>query len=268
MKIRGRRECVQCGTVWSYYETGSPRCPDCDSVRSVGLDDRTRHTDATVSLDLTPVRNRIDDVPDEDLAADAAARAREYVRERGFVDAGELEPLDWTFVGATELVHVATAYGDRLRPSNEEELYFLDLLKTADGGEPRMPDDVPSAMAGPYGLAMASAVSDYQRDLRTYLRDVDDVPTEASAIAGRLRDHRKRIEALQGDVDPADAYRLVRAARDLGRAVAGGSDDDRSEDWREGDEEQDGSEGCEEDGRSGDSAYVTADNWLSGIEGE
>ena len=237
MKVRGRRECKQCGTVWSYYETGSPRCPECESLQSVGLDDRTRHTDADVTLDLTPVRNRIDDVPDDELADAAAERAREYVRKRGFIHAGELRDLDWTFVAATELAHVASAYARTMRPSNDEELYFLDLLRTADSGDPREYEDVPEAFRGAYGLAMASAVEDYQRDLRTYLGDANDLDPAASKLSGRIRDHRKRIEAIEGDVEPKDAYRLVRATRDLGRAL---SKDDPS-------------------------GFVTADNWLEGI---
>lgn len=240
MKVRGRRECQNCGTVWSYYETGSPRCPECESIHSVGLDDRTRHTDADVTLDLTPIRSRIDEAPEDELAEDAAERAREYVRKRGFIDAGELQDLDWSFVAATELGHVATAYARTMRPSTDAELYFLELLRTADAGDPREFEDVPEAFREPYGLAMASVTEDYQRDLRTYLGDVDDVDPEASALSGRIRDHRKRIEALEGAVEPKDAYRLLRATRSLGRAL-------RKEDPSE---------------------FVTADNWLSGIEND
>lgn len=238
MKVRGRRECQDCGTIWSYYETGSPRCPECESIHSVGLDDRTRHTDSDVSLDLTPVRSRIDEAPEDELAEDAADLAREYVRKRGFIHAGELEALDWTFVAATELVHVGSAYARAMRPSTDEELYFLELLRNADSGDPREYEDVPDAFQGAYGLAMASATEDYQRDLRTYLADADDVDPEASALSGRIRDHRKRIEALEGDIPPKDAYRLLRATRDLGQGLA---KDDPSE-------------------------FVTADNWLDGIE--
>lgn len=237
MKVRGRRECKACGTVWSYYETGSPRCPECDSVRSVGLDDRTQHTDTDVTLDLTPIRSRIDEVPEDELAEDAAEVAREYVRRRGFIHAGELRPLDWTFVAATELAHVATAYANAVRPDTDEELYFLELLRSADSGDPREYDDVPDSFRGAYGLAMASAVGDYQRDLRTSLADATDIDPDVTSLAGRIRDHRKRIEALDGAVEPRQAYRLVRATRDLGRAIM---EDDPSD-------------------------FVTADNWLQGM---
>ncbi len=55
------RECTECGTRWSYYETGSIGCPACGSLHSVGLDERTEHTDLRVEFDLTPVRADIDE---------------------------------------------------------------------------------------------------------------------------------------------------------------------------------------------------------------
>ncbi|MCU4799190.1 TFIIB-type zinc ribbon-containing protein [Halobacteria archaeon HArc-gm2] len=236
MKVRGRRECKECETRWSYYETASVHCPNCGSMKSVGVDDRTRHTDSPTSFDLTPVRNRIDEAPLRDVAGAAVDLAREYVRERGFVDAGELLPLDDTFVAATELRHVGAELSRELRRTEAEELYFLDLLAGADGGERPPAEEVPDAFRSAHGLAMADAVGDYQRDLRTYL---DEHPhPEARSISGSVRDHRKRIEALDGDVDPKDAERLLHAARDVGKYLISGEE----------------------------SALVTADNWLQGIE--
>jgi len=178
-------------------------------------DDRKRHTDSPTSFDLTPIRNRIDEDPLRDVAGAAVDRAREYVRERGFVDAGELLLLDDTFVAATELRHVGAELSRELRRSEAEELYFLDLLRGADEGERPPAEEVPDAFRSAYGLAVADAVGDYQRDLRTYL---DDHPhPEARSVSGSVRDHRKRIEALDGDVDPKDAERLLHAARDVGK---------------------------------------------------
>jgi uncharacterized Zn finger protein (UPF0148 family) len=94
MKIRGERECTECGTQWSYYETGSVGCPACGSLRSVGLDDRTEHTDLSVEFDLAPIRNEIDDVSTDVLADRAREHANEYVRRRGFINAGDLRELD------------------------------------------------------------------------------------------------------------------------------------------------------------------------------
>lgn len=236
MKVRGRRECKECETRWSYYETGSIDCPNCGSVRSVGVDDRTHHTDSPVELDLTPIRNRIDQAPLSEVADDAVDAAREYARKRGFVDAGELLPLDDTVVAATLLRHVGAQLARELRRTEAEELYFLDLLRGADEGERPPADAVPDAFRSAYGLAMADAVDAYQADLRAYL---DENPhPEARSLSERLRDHRKRVEALDGDVEPKDADRLLRATRDLGKYVITGEE----------------------------SALVTADNWLAGLE--
>lgn len=236
MKIRGHRECTECGTRWTYYETASVECPDCGSLRSVGVDDRTRHTNSPTEYDLTPVRNRVDSEPVRRIAEDAAERSAEYLRQRGFVDAGELLVLDETYVAAAELRSVGGELARELHALDAEELYFLDLLRGADEGERPPADEVPDSLRKPHGLAMASAVGDYQRDLRAYL---DDRPDEqASSLSGRIRDHRKRIEALDGDVSPKDADRLLRATRDLGTYLR----------------------------RDDESALVTADNWLNGIE--
>jgi len=235
MKIRGDRECKACGTRWSYYETGAIACPECDSIHSVGVDERTEHTDAPVTLDLTPIRTRVDEVTTRELATQAAETCHEYIRKRGFIDTGALKPLDGTYVAAVELGAVGSAIGRDVRPRDAAELYFLDLLAGADAGERPGHEAVPAELRAPFGLAMADAVGNYQRDVRSYLDDNPD--GHARDLAGRIRDHRKRVEALDGDVDPADANRLVHAARDLGRYI-------------DGDE----------------NAAVTADNWLNGIE--
>jgi len=236
MKIRGRRECKSCGTRWSYYDTASIACPDCGSLHSVGVDDRTQHTNTPAEYDLTPVRSAIDDKPPRQIAKDAAERSARYTRRRGFVDAGTLLILDETYVAATELRHVAAEIARELQPSEPSQLYFFDLLQGADDGERPAAGSVPTELRSPHGLAMTDAVEAYQRDARSYL---DDHPDEhARSISGRVRDHRKRMEALDGDVDPKDADRLLRATRDLGEYLRSGSE----------------------------SALVTADNWLNRIE--
>jgi len=237
MKIRGDRECQSCGTRWAYYDTGSVACPECGSLRSVGVDDRTQHTDAPVTLDMTGHRNRVDEVTTAELAADVAETCRAYTRKRGFIDTGRLRPLDETFVAAVELGAVAAAFARRARPTDAAELYLLDLVGGADRGERPGHEAVPDELRAVFGLAMADAVDSYQRDVRTYLDEHPDA--HARRLSGRIRDHRKRTEALDGDVDPADAKRLMHAARDLGRHI-------------DGDE----------------NAAVTADNWLAGIEGD
>jgi len=235
MKVRGERECRSCGTQWSYYDTGAITCPECGSVHSVGLDERTEHTDAPVSLDLTSVRNRVDEDSLAEVATAAAERCREYTRKRGFIDGGSLRPLDETYVAAVELRHVAGEIEREMRPGDAAKRYFFELLAGADTGERPAVETVPKGLRKPFGLAMAAAVDAYQRDVRRYLDDNPD--PEARRLSGRIRDHRKRIEALGGDVDPADAHRLLRAAGDLGTFI-------------------DGEE----------SAAITTDNWLSGLE--
>ena len=95
MRIRGERECKDCGTRWSYYETGTPSCPDCGSLRSVGVGERTQHTAGTAALDLSPARNYLDDGEGGLRAAAeraaAEARAAEEAREQAATRSQERE---------------------------------------------------------------------------------------------------------------------------------------------------------------------------------
>ena len=223
MKIRGERECQSCGTRWSYYETGSVVCPDCGSMRSVGLDDPSEHTASPVTLDLTEIRGLVDDQPLADVAAAAAETCREYVRKRGFVSGGDLRPLDDTYLAAAELRHAGKAVARSMRASEAEEYYLLELLRGADQGERPPADAVPDSMRDVRGLAYAQAVEAYRADVR---RSLDDHPDETvRSLLATLRDHQRRIEALNGDVSPRTAGELVYVARAVGRAVI---DDDET----------------------------------------
>ncbi|WP_254523509.1 DUF7117 family protein [Natrinema caseinilyticum] len=220
MKIRGERECTECGTRWSYYETGSVGCPACGSLRSVGVDERTEHTDLQVSFDLTPVRNAIDEVATDDLAERARDRCREYVRCRGFVNAGTLRDLDDTYLAAIELLHVADIVSRDIRLEDREELYFLALLRDADRGERPPVEDVPDTLRSARGLAYANAVREYRRDLRTWSGDRDLTASERRALE-TLGEHVTRIRMLDGDIEPRAAERLVEATRDLANGLRG-----------------------------------------------
>ncbi|PSQ14888.1 hypothetical protein BRD02_07910 [Halobacteriales archaeon QS_8_69_73] len=223
MKIRGHRECKECGTEWSYYDTGEVACPDCGSLYSVGVDDeRALHTVTAATLDLTLVRDEIDESSLRRLASMAAERSREFTRGYGFIDAGELRPLDDTYLAAMELRHVAGELDRRLKIGDEEELYFTKLLR-ADLGERPAPAAVPESLRAMRGLAYAEAVREYRSDLRTYLEERPDPTT--GRLLGRLDEHVKRVRALDGDVPPADAESLVAAVRDVGRYL---TDDDES----------------------------------------
>ncbi|MFC7154306.1 TFIIB-type zinc ribbon-containing protein [Halomarina halobia] len=222
MKVRGRRECTQCGTRWSYYETGEVTCPNCGSLRSRGVDERTRHTDHPVTLDLTAARAAADDDLLEAASA-AAERCREYVRRTGFINEGRLKPLSDTYLAATELVHVAGDLRRAMRVTDDEELYLLALLRGADLDDRPAPSDVPDSLRAARGLAYAAAVEAYRGDVRTHL---DDHPDElAGRVLGRLRDQAKRVEALDGEVSTATSERLARAAQDLGAYLIDGDED-------------------------------------------
>ncbi|QPV62549.1 TFIIB-type zinc ribbon-containing protein [Halosimplex litoreum] len=223
MKIRGERECRACGTRWSYYETGSVVCPDCGSIRSVGLDDPTEHTAGNARLDLTEIRALLDDQPLADVAEAAAERCREYVRQCGFVSGGELRPLDDTYLGAAELRLAGEEVARAMHLTDDEEYYFLDLLRGADAGERPPADEVPESMRAVRGLAYARAVDAYRSDLRRYLEDNPDATVRS--LLTTLRDHQKRIEALDGDVSARTAGELVYVVRAVGRALA---DDDET----------------------------------------
>lgn len=222
MEIRGERECQSCGTRWSYYDTGQITCPDCGSARSVGVDGPTQHTAGTATLDLTAIRADVDDESFRTLADRAADQCREYVRTVGFIDAGELQLLDETTLVAAELRRVATTLGRLMDVADEEELYFLELLRGADRGDRPAPESVPETLHPERGLAVAACVDVYTTDVRRYL---DNGERRVERVLSAVRTHRKRIEALDGDVDPDEAEQLVRTVRDLSAALR---DDDET----------------------------------------
>ncbi len=213
MKIRGRRECQSCGNRWSYYRTGSVACPSCGDLRSVGLDERTLHTASSTSFDLAQVRSRVDEEPIERLAELAAERCRDYVIDHGFIDAGELVPIEESFLAASELRTVAGELRRRMRPTEAETEYVLSLL-AADRGERPPPEAVPESLRAARGLAYADTVDAYRSDLRTYLREYPD-PSVDGAVE-RLGDAVRRVRALDGDVPATDSEALVSAAESLG----------------------------------------------------
>lgn len=219
MKVRGTRECQACGTVWSYYDTGSVTCPDCGSLRSVGVDDRTRHTDAATDLDLTDHSLAIGDadgIPRE-AVDDLKRDLRAYLRKRGFVHGGELRPLDDTYLAAGELLQAIDVYHRLREPTEVDRLYLLDLLSGAANGDRPAPEDVPENLRAARGLAYARAIDEFRDDFVAFLED--DPHPAARAVVGAVRDRARRVEALQGDVDSASVERLVTAIREVVRDV-------------------------------------------------
>lgn len=213
MKIRGERRCKECSTTWSYYETGSVACPTCGSVHSVGVDEPTHQTDKPVELDLTAARNAIDERPLSEAAELARDEARAYARSRGFISGGDLRGLTDNYVAALELAYAAAEIERRLDVTDDEEFYFLSLLREADAGDRPPASDVPDSMRHARGLASASAVREYRREAVDWL---DGEQSDARQTLESLDEHGKRIEALDGDVSPETADALVAATREVG----------------------------------------------------
>jgi uncharacterized Zn finger protein (UPF0148 family) len=221
MRVRGERTCENCGTTWSYFETGAVACPECGSLHSTGRGERTRHTDRSVDLDLdeprkTAAAGALDDALDE-----AADRCLAFVRRRGFVDRGTLRDLDEPYVFAQELRHAATL-SSRLQRSDAERAYLLSLFEDAPTRPPV--EAVPDSHRAVRGLAAATAVRDYRDEVRTWLDDEPECP-EGRALLESLGDHVKRVRALDGEVDPETADALVDAARAVGRYCRERSDE-------------------------------------------
>jgi len=218
MKVRGERECTACGARWSYYETGEITCPDCGSIRSVGVGERAEHTAGTATLDLTGVMGNVEDADLRTLADDAAETTREYLRAAGFVHGGELQPLSDSHLAASELRRVATTLGRVMQVDEDERLYFFELLRGADQGDRPAPEAVPATLHPERGLAVAASAEQYVRDIRRVRGDGSRESAVDSVLSG-VTARRKRIEALDGDVDPAEAETLVAALRDLSASL-------------------------------------------------
>lgn len=221
MKIRGQRECTDCGTRWSYYDTGSVACPSCESLKSVGVDERSLHTATAATLDLTDVRNTVDSESLRTTTERAVSRCQEFTRGYGFIAAGTLEPLDDVYLAAMELKYVAGELARRLEVADDEAAYFYELLHADDGVRPES-SQVPDSLRAMRGLAYANAVRAYRGDLRTYLDEHPDRPAEATLE--RLTDRVRRVRALDGDVEPTEAERLVAAARETGQYLREGDE--------------------------------------------
>ncbi|MFQ3295301.1 MAG: hypothetical protein ACI8VE_002386 [Natrialbaceae archaeon] len=217
MRIRGERECKDCGARWSYYETDSVACPECGSLHSVGIDERTQHTDGAIELNLNEIQDSVDADPLHQVADAVKDTCRGYVRRRGFIHGGELRTLDDKYLAAAELMHAADLIGRAMHPDDAERLYFVSLLGGADQGDRPDPEDVPDSMHEARGLAYADAVREYHGELRNW--DGTDLEDPSSSVIDRMDAHVRRIRSLQGNVDPETVERLVTVARELHASV-------------------------------------------------
>ena len=223
MEVRGERECTECGTRWSYFETGAIACPHCGSLRSVGSGSRRTHTDSPVTLDLTDVIVDIESRPLEALLADAVSVCREYVRQRGFIAAGDLRELDEQYVAALEIRHVGGLVSTQRSLADDERYYVLSLLRDADEGTRPEASIVPTTLRAGRGLAVSRAVTDYRRDVVEWASGRSIASPTGTAIE-TLGDYATRLDQLEGDVDPETADTLLSIARSLGAAVRRGDD--------------------------------------------
>jgi hypothetical protein len=221
MEIRGERECTDCGAQWTYYETGSIECPECGSIRSVGIGERAEHTAGPATLELGEAIDAIDQEPLDTVAEMAVDAARNYLRTAGFIRAGELLPFSETYLLAAELRRAGGTLSRAMRVGDEEELYLLSLLRGGADGERPAPAEVPESLRSERGLAIAAAADAYVSDLR---RLYDEPEPAVAEVLSSVRARRKRIEALDGDVDPTEAEAVVRALQDLGEYLRTGEE--------------------------------------------
>ncbi|WP_254863198.1 DUF7117 family protein [Halovivax gelatinilyticus] len=218
MNVRGDRRCRECGTRWSYAETGQIACPACGSLRSVGRGDRRVHTDSPTPLDLSAVRREIDDHPIRELSQRAAKSCRRYVGRRGFVSDGSLLELDDTYVGALELRYAATYATAKPSLTNGQRLYLLSLVRSVDEGERPPVADVARSIRNARGLAVSRAVRDYRRDVRSWNESIDQ---DVYELFESIDAHAVRVDHLDGDVEPLEAEHLLSACRSLADVLRG-----------------------------------------------
>ncbi|MDZ7850479.1 MAG: hypothetical protein U5K70_06620 [Halodesulfurarchaeum sp.] len=227
MEVRGERECKNCGTRWSYYETGSPACPECGSLQSVGLGERRLHTDRPAELDLDLAIDALSEGRYRAAGEAADETAREYVRRRGFINAGELRSLTDQYLLAAEIRHVAQLLRlvtPSLIDDGDIDLEYVRTLFEAAATDDRPAAvDVPDSMAGPRGLGVADAVEAYHDALKHWV-DASDAEVAAGGLLDRLDSHVRRVNALEGTIDPQEAEKLVAVARSLGTYVRTGSE--------------------------------------------
>ncbi|MDY7082388.1 MAG: hypothetical protein SXQ77_08310 [Halobacteria archaeon] len=203
MEIRGERECLDCGSTWSYFDT--------KSVESVGGEE--------MDSDSVLGELRMDDVIPrlgtefEDALEDAEENCRSYVSRQGFIKGGELQPPSPRFVMACEIIEIADAL---LRPmrreiTEDERLYVVDMIHGLKEGEPPAPDERPESLDTYHNLAVARTVEDYAREVSRYVRNSSE--KELPGEIEEARTKAKRTKATEGEED--DAVEGLRLLRDV-----------------------------------------------------
>ena len=230
MEIRGQRRCTECGQEWSYFDTGEVACPACGSLKSVGRGERKTHTDSAIELDLSPHRQAVDAETDLSAITDGLTTTlRDYIRQRGFLNGGTLQPPDDTLLSAAELLHAVDVLDRRRRPTDEAQLYVTKLLGGADDGHRPAPDSVPASMTTARGLAYTEVLSRFHQDFTKWVTEESPIMNASAEGANAIRTsdisvhqlrerfstHLTRSEALQGDIPVETSETLLVIARKL-----------------------------------------------------
>lgn len=229
MRMRAARTCLSCGAEWSYFERQAFACPDCGSHRSTARSGApTLHTHGDPEFDLGWLSASLDADP-IDAVVELESACRDYLREAGFIENGQLRDLPDRYVTIAELA-IAGRYGGTITEaaSGDDRFagYLLALFRGLLEDERPDPEDVPPSAAWILGLGVARAANAYRRDCRRWLRHVAEGRREPTL--GSLGDYVARIEALDGEVDPAVSEAVLAATRAVGRAVQSGDEDDRA----------------------------------------
>jgi hypothetical protein len=204
MEIRGKRECLDCGETWSYFDTREPACPECGSLRSRAVEDADEDTGGAVETGdlLTRFGGEFEEALEE-----AEERCREYTSRAGFVEGGELLPPEPTYVMACEVKHVAAEFVGAREPTDDERAYVVALVEGVEKGKPPSPDERPASLDAAHNRAIAETVEEYAKEISSYLRSVG----KTDGRVEEARDLAKRTQATDGEADDAvDGLRLLR----------------------------------------------------------
>jgi hypothetical protein len=234
MKIRGQRQCSECGHEWSYFDTGQVACPACGSLKSVGRGERKTHTDSAIELDLSAHQQALDAETDVSMIAEGLTTTlRDYIRQRGFLNGGTLQPPDDTLLSAAELLHAVDVLDRCRHPTDEARLYVTKLLGVANDGHRPTPNSVPTSLTTARGLAYTEVLSTFHQDFTKWITEESSVmdgsvqsvtemqesDVSIHQLRERLDTHLTRSEALQGDIPVETSERFVIIARKLHHGV-------------------------------------------------
>ena len=207
MEIRGERECLECGSTWSYFESREVCCPECGSIKSQSMS--SPRMDNTTDIDLvdSEVLGGLSDDLDSALST-LEERCREYTGKTGFVERGDLKPPSPRYVMACEVKQIAAIY-DANQLTGDDRRYFVDLVHGLRDGEP--PEKPSGELEYIHNTAIAETVRDYATEVERYARKRSvDVPGEME----RARSLAKRTLATEGkENDAVEGLRLLREAQ-------------------------------------------------------